>query len=57
MYLVSLQGQGTSFSPGSSGLPTECNAGTNSRSVPSGAMNLSSAALPIRVMTRIDATT
>src|SRR3954454_2992929 len=53
MYLVSLQGQGTSFWPGSSGAPIECNALTKKPSSPI----LSSAALPIRVMVRIDTTT
>ena len=53
MYLVSLQGHGTSFSPGSSGAPMECSALTKKPSVPI----LSSAALPIRVMVRIETTT
>ena len=35
MYLVSLQGQGTSCSPWVSGIPTECTQGTNSPSSPS----------------------
>src|SRR3954454_6413491 len=53
MYLVSLHGQGTSCSPGSSGAPTECTAGTKNPSAPMA----SSAALPIRVMTFIEITT
>src|SRR5581483_7496782 len=53
MYLVSLQGQGTSFCPSSNGAPTECNALTKKPSSPS----LSSAALPMRVIVRIDTTT
>src|SRR5205085_4956085 len=53
MYFVSLHGHGTSDSPGPSGLPTECTAGTKNPSVP----RASSAALPIRVMTRIDTAT
>src|ERR1700710_1489180 len=53
MYLVSLQGQGTSACPGSRGAPTECIAGTNGRSVP----RASSTLLPIRAMTRIETTT
>src|SRR6187551_19308 len=53
MYLVSLQGHGTSFSPGSSGAPIECSALTKKPSSPI----LSSAAWPIRVIVRIDTTT
>src|SRR6478672_1674461 len=53
MYLVSLQGQGTSFWSGSSGAPIECSALTKKPSVPI----LSSAAWPIRVIVRIDTTT
>src|ERR1700727_1476594 len=53
MYLVSLHGQGTSFCPGSNGAPTECNALTKKPSSPS----FSNAALPIRVITFIEATT
>ena len=53
MYLVSLHGHGTSASPGASGLPTECTAGTKKPSVPSA----SRATLPMRVMTRIDTAT
>src|SRR5579875_3504698 len=53
MYLVSLHGHGTSCSPGCSGLPTECTAGTKKPSSPIA----SSAALPIRVMIFIDTTT
>src|SRR5690242_11549771 len=46
MYLVLLQGQETSFWPGSSGAPTVCTQGTNSPSAPS----TSYTALPMRVM-------
>src|SRR5437588_8040497 len=53
MYLVSLQGHGTSCCPGSSGAPTECSALTKNPSSP----NLSRAALPIRVITFIETTT
>src|SRR3954470_3143762 len=53
MYLVSLHGQGTSCSPGSSGAPTECTAGTKNPSAPMA----SSAAFPIRVITFIEITT
>ena len=54
MYLVSLHGQGTSFSPAPSGAPSECRAGTKSA--------LSSSiffrtTVPHRAMTRIEATT
>src|SRR6201995_394356 len=53
MYLVSLHGHGTSFCPSSSGAPTECNALTKNPSSPI----FSNAALPMRVMVRIDTTT
>src|SRR4029078_4183970 len=53
MYLVSLQGQGTSFWSGSSGAPIECSALTKNPSEPI----LSSAAWPIRVIVRMDTTT
>src|SRR3954469_12101436 len=53
MYLVSLQGHGTSSWPGSSGAPTECIAGTNGRSVPSASRTL----LPMRAITRMETTT
>ena len=54
MYLFSAShGQGTSASPAASGAPTECRHGTKSPSVPS----TSRAALPIRVMIRMLATT
>ncbi len=46
MYLVALHGQGTSFSPGASGAPTECMQGTKWPSAPS----TSSTALPMRVI-------
>jgi len=53
MYLLSaLQGQGTSFWPGSSGAPTECRQGTNSPSP-----RVSVTFCPIRVMMRMLATT
>src|SRR5947209_5894377 len=53
MYLVSLQGHGTSFWPGSRGAPTECSALTKNPSSPIFAR----AAFPIRVITFIDTTT
>ncbi len=53
MYLVSLQGQETSFWPACSGAPTVCTAGTKAPSSPMA----SSAALPMRVITRIDTAT
>src|ERR1044072_2567569 len=53
MYLVSLRGHGTSDSPGASGLTTEWTAGTKKPSSPSS----SRAALPIRVMTRMETAT
>src|SRR6202012_1827017 len=53
MYLVSLQGHGTSVCPSFSGAPTECNALTKNPSSPI----FSNAALPMRVMVRIDTTT
>jgi hypothetical protein len=54
MYLVSLHGHFTSAWPGSSGMPTECSAGTNSAS--SSSMRRSTCD-PIRAITRIDAVT
>ncbi len=53
MYLVSLHGQTTSSSPGSSGAPTEWTAGTHSVFGPIWA----SAAAPIRVMIPVLITT
>src|SRR5215213_2762160 len=53
MYLVSLQGHGTSAWPGLSGAPTECSPGTNS---PISSMRRS-APVPILVMMCIEATT
>lgn len=50
---VARQGQGTSASPGASGTPTECVAGTKGPSEPSSA----SAPAPMRVMMRRLATT
>ena len=49
MYLVSLHGHGTSFSPSASGLPTEWTHGTNAPSVPSRSIT----ARPMRVMMRM----
>src|SRR5450756_2364981 len=54
MYLVSLQGQGTSFSPAASGAPTEWSAGTKSASSSS---ILFSTTVPHRAMTRMDTAT
>ncbi len=53
MYLLSLHGQATSFSPGASGLPTECTQGTNSPS----SRSTSNTARPIRVISRMLTTT
>ena len=53
MYFSSLHGHGTSSTPSVSGIPTEWRQGTYSPSAPS----TSSAALPIRVMIRIDTAT
>mmetsp|Transcript_43756 Transcript_43756/g.107426 ORF Transcript_43756/g.107426 Transcript_43756/m.107426 type:complete len:218 (+) Transcript_43756:1357-2010(+) len=54
MYLFSgLHGHGLSSTPCASGAPSECMHGTNWPSPP----RLASAASPMRVMTRIDATT
>src|ERR1700712_5153873 len=53
MYLVSLQGHGTSFCPDSSGAPSECIAGTKGRSVPIASRMV----LPMRAITRIETTT
>src|SRR5262245_48291232 len=53
MYLVWLHGHVTSASPGCSGAPTECSAGTKSAPSPIA----SRTAEPMRVMIRIDATT
>src|SRR6202012_2574398 len=49
MYLVSLHGHDTSFSPAASGAPTECTHGTNSPSSPSTSYTLR----PMRVMMRM----
>ena len=46
MYLVGLQGQATSFSPGDSGAPTVCMQGTKWPSAPSTSRTL----LPMRVI-------
>jgi hypothetical protein len=54
MYLVSLQGQGTSCWPGASGAPTECSAGTKKASSSSSRRRI---LVPQRAMTRMDATT
>src|SRR4051795_4854483 len=53
MYLVWLQGQGTSACPGSSGAPRECMAGTNGRSEPIASRMRE----PMRAITRIETTT
>ena len=53
MYLSSLQGQGTSSSPGSSGAPTECRPLTYSPSEPI----FSRAGVPMRVMIFMETTT
>src|SRR6202040_3922778 len=53
MYFVSLHGQGTSACPASRGAPTECRHLTKNPSSPI----LSSAAVPIRVIVRIERTT
>ena len=54
MYLVSLHGQATSSWPGSSGMPTECSAGTKSASSSS---IRRSTLVPMRAMMRIETTT
>ena len=54
MYFSSLQGHGTSFCPGSSGMPTECMQGTT-RSAPRSIS--ASTGKPIRVMMRMFTTT
>ena len=54
MYLVSLHGHFTSAWPGSSGMPTECRAGTNSAL--SSSIRLRTW-VPIRAITRIEAVT
>ncbi|CAM5738738.1 hypothetical protein SHIRM173S_04713 [Streptomyces hirsutus] len=53
MYLVWLQGQGTSSWPGSRGAPTECTALTKKPSSPSS----SRTSWPIRVMVRMETAT
>ena len=53
MYLTGLHGQATSACPGASGAPTECTARTKNPSAPS----RSSTAVPVRVMTCIEAAT
>src|SRR5215217_6008270 len=53
MYLVSLQGHGTSCWPSSSGAPRECMAGTNARSSPMASRTY----WPMRAITRIETTT
>jgi hypothetical protein len=59
MYFVSLQGHGTSAWPGSSGIPTECSAGTHCTSswAASSSSMRRSTCEPIRAITRIEATT
>ena len=54
MYFVSLQGQETSAWPSTSGMPTECRAGTK---VASTSSMRRSTLLPMRAITRIEATT
>ena len=54
MYLVSLHGHATSAWPSSSGMPTECSAGTKAESSSS---IRRSTWLPMRAITRIDAVT
>ena len=54
MYLVSLHGHGTSAWPSSSGMPTECRAGTNGASSSS---IRRSTWLPMRAITRMRAVT
>ena len=54
MYFSSLHGQGTSFCPGPSGMPTECMHGTTRAA----SLSISaSTGSPIRVMMRMFATT
>src|SRR5215831_17004569 len=53
MYLVWLQGQASSTSPGASGAPTECSAATKSAPSPIACRTVA----PIRVMIRIETTT
>src|SRR5918994_1154539 len=53
MYFSSLQGHGTSPTPSTSGIPTECRQGTNSPSLP----RTSSAPWPMRVMILMDTAT
>ena len=53
MYFSSLHGHGTSSTPSTSGIPTECRQGTNSPSLPS----TSSAPWPMRVMILMDTAT
>src|SRR5919198_1876783 len=55
MYFVGLQGHAGPFSPGSSGAPTECSAGT--KLSPVGPSNSGSTREPISVMIFIEATT
>ncbi len=59
MYLVSLHGQATSAWPGSSGMPTECRAGTQRTSWPAASSSSirRSTWVPMRAMTRIEAVT
>ena len=59
MYLVSLHGHATSDWPSSSGMPTECRAGTQCTSWPAAASSSMrrSTWVPIRAITVIEATT
>ena len=54
MYLVSLHGHATSAWPSSSGIPTECSAGTNSAS---SSVILSRTLVPMRAITLMLAVT
>ena len=59
MYLVSLHGHATSSWPSSSGMPTECSAGTQWKSSPAASSSsiLRSTLVPMRAITRIEAVT
>ena len=58
MYLVSLHGQATSSWPGSSGMPTECRAGTHCTSPAASSSSMRrSTWVPMRAITRIEAVT
>ena len=59
MYLVSLHGHATSAWPGSSGMPTECSAGTHCGSWPASASSSirRSTSVPILAITRMETVT